>query len=214
MEPSEVCPGWTVKLGGVKVHCPTVERPRQQVWDFNPSVSPASATVGAGGSANFNVNVSPVNGFNGTVNLACSSSSGLISCSFNPSPLTVSASGTATSLLTVTASSQAASARKYSKAGASILGFLLIVLALPIGALLTDGRFRQKWFACLSLLLALCVILSCGGGASGGGGGGSGGGGGGGVGGGGGGSQSYSISIQVSSGNNTKSAGTITLTVN
>jgi hypothetical protein len=174
-----------------------------QVSGYTASVSPSSATVAPGSSANFNVAVAAVNGFNGTVNFGCSSSSGLISCSFNPGSLTVSASGAATSALTVTASSQAASARRGSGGRTSFLSFLVIGLALPIGALLTVAKSRQKWFALGCLVLLPCVGLSCSSGGSSGGGGG-----------GGGGSQTYTIGVQVSSGNSSQTAGTITLTVN
>jgi hypothetical protein len=178
-----------------------------QLSGFTASVSPSNATVAAGGSANFNVAVSSVNGFNGTVNFGCSTSSGLISCSFNPASLPVSGNGTAISVLTLTASSQAASAQRDSGTGINVLGSLLIALALPITASLSGRRSRQKWFACACLVLVLSMIPSCGGGAASVGGGGGGGGGGG--------SQTYSIGVQVSTGNNApQSAGTISLTVN
>ncbi len=166
-----------------------------QVWDFKGNVSPTSATVQAGGSANFNVTISSVNGFVGNVNLGCQPSSIHISCSFNPSSLDVPANGTATSTLTLTAGSQLASTHRH---GSRLL-FLATFLVFPLGALLLNvANTRRKWVGALLVLLALGLMPSCGGGSSGGGGGGG---------------TPYSVIMQVSSGNYGKNAGTSTLTV-
>lgn len=187
-----------------------------QVSDFAASVAPLTATLKAGGSANFNVAVSPVNGFNGSVNFWCSTSSGLISCSFNPSTATVAANGTATSVLTLTASSQAASARK-GLAPNTYARTVALYLALPFSLSVVFCRSRRRSTAILWLLFVMCALLSCGGGGGSGltgGGGGSGGGGGGD----GGNSQTYSVTVRVSASalgsSDTHSAGPITLTVN
>ena len=105
--------------------------------DFTASVSPTSASVTKKGrlGKNFNVTVSPVNGFNGSVNFACSSSSGLVACSFNPTSATVPANGTATSVLTLTASSQAASEGRRGRNGIGLVGELLFGLLLPLSSL-------------------------------------------------------------------------------
>lgn len=184
-----------------------------QVSDFTGLVSPTSATVKAGGSANFTVTVTPVNGFDGMVNFSCSSSTGLISCAFNPSSTSVPAGGNATSALTLTASSQLASGAE--KKRNRLLVSFAIHWIVPVGVLVfTTGDRKRRTRLGLGLLLFIFGI-SCGGGSSSSGGGGGGGAEGGG-GGGGGGSTSYSVTVQVSSqnGNYAKSAGTITLTVN
>ena len=166
-----------------------------QVWDFNPSVAPLSATVNAGGSATFNLTVASANGFDGNVTFGCETSSGLISCTFNPVSTTVPPNGNATSSLTLTASSQLGSAH-----GRSSWIFPAAVLMLPVGAFFLSSR--RKLVAVLLVLLGLSWTPSCGGGGSGGGGGGGGGG------------TAYTINVLVSSGNSTKTAGTIKLTVN
>jgi len=173
-----------------------------QVSDFTASVSPTSASVAKGGSANFNVSVSPVNGFDGTVGFTCSSSSGLISCAFNPASTTVPANGTGTSVLTLTASSQAASTTQGPRNWSPLVRPLAVAFALPLGILLTGAKFRRKGLVIVFLAIAVCGTLSCGGASPAGGGGG-------------GGSQNYSIVVMVSGGSSTtKTAGTITLTVN
>jgi len=169
----------------------------QVTADFTGSVSPTSATVSAGGSANFNVAVTSESGFSGSVSLACSAS-GPVACSFKPASVTVPANGTGTSVSTVTASSQAASAAKLRKSWTPILALGLV---LPIGAFLIVARSKRRWLGFVVVVLVLCGIPSCGGASYGGGGGG--------------GPQTYSIIVQASLGNTyTQKVGTITLTVN
>ena len=170
----------------------------QVTADFTASVSPTSATVSAGGSANFKVGVTSQSGFSGSVSFACSASSSLVACSFNPASLMVPANGTGTSVLTANAISKAASSTKLRK---SLIPILALGLVLPIGALSVVARSRRRWLGCVVVVLLVSGIPSCGGSQAGGGGGA--------------GSQTYSITVQVSSGNAyTTTAGTITLTVN
>jgi len=165
-----------------------------QVWDFLPSVAPTSATVNSSGSATFTVTVASANGFNANVTFSCGAP-GNISCSFSQTSATVPAGGTVTSTLTLTATSQAGSVDQ----GRAHLALAFAILGLPLGGLLiTVTGSQRRWFSCILLLLLVC--WSCGGGSSGGGGGGGG--------------TPYSISVRVTSGNNAKNAGTITLTVN
>ncbi|MCU1307404.1 MAG: hypothetical protein JWN45_2099, partial [Acidobacteriaceae bacterium] len=178
-----------------------------QVWDFNPSVTPLSATVKAGSSANFNLNVDSVNGFNGPVSLYCATSAGGLTCAFNPSTLTVSAGTTVTAALTINVAPGLAS--KKTRNGTLLYATWITCGTLPL--LLCWGGTRQKLRRSASILLVL-FLVSCGGGA----GSGSGGGNGGGTGGGGGGSsRNYTVTVQVGSGSNyVKAAGKIQLTVN
>ena len=168
-----------------------------QVSDFSPSVTPTSATVSPEGAANFNVSVLSLNGFEGNVVFLCGTSTLQIGCSLNPTSTTVPAGGKGTSTLTVTASSQLGSAVEQDRWARAHLTLLAFGLVLPIAGLfliVTDNR--RKWIVCLFLFLALCWMPSCGGGSSGGGG------------------TSYQVTVQVSSGNETKTAGTVTLNVN
>ena len=168
-----------------------------QVWDFNGSVTPTSATVKAGGSADFTVKIASVNGFIGTVDFGCQPSNQLISCSFSPASVDVPANGTATSTLTLTARTQ----NKSADHRRSRLLFLATSLLLSAVFLTGGPDRRQRWAGVLFLGLTLTWTISCGGASSGGGGGGGGGG------------TPYSIGVQISSGSVGKTAGTITLTV-
>jgi hypothetical protein len=125
----------------------------------------------------------------------------------NPSPaasVIVPANGTASSTLTLTANTQASLAPRGSPHKESLV-FLVLGLVVPVsGILLTIGGSRRRRLAFLFLLALAIWVPSCGGGASSTGGGGSGAGGGGGSG------TSYAVTVMAGS----KTAGTITLTVN
>ena len=68
------------------------------------SVSPASAVINVGGSATFNLSLNSTNAVPGTVSLACGGVPSGVSCSFNPSSLSLAANGTASSALSVSVS--------------------------------------------------------------------------------------------------------------
>ena len=68
------------------------------------SVSPASAVINVGGSATFNLSLHSTNAVPGTVSLACGGVPSGVSCSFNPSSVTLDANGTASSALSVSVS--------------------------------------------------------------------------------------------------------------
>jgi uncharacterized protein (TIGR03118 family) len=71
--------------------------------DFSLNLSAQSATVRPGGSTNLTISASAVGGFNGQINLSCSSVAG-ITCAFNPATISPGSS-TASSTLTITAAS-------------------------------------------------------------------------------------------------------------
>jgi uncharacterized protein (TIGR03118 family) len=71
--------------------------------DFSLNLSAQSATVTAGGSTTLTIGASAVGGFNGQINLSCSTVSG-ITCAFNPATISPGSS-TGPSTLTITAAS-------------------------------------------------------------------------------------------------------------
>ncbi|MGA2888645.1 MAG: glycoside hydrolase family 6 protein [Terracidiphilus sp.] len=80
----------------------------QSVPSFTLSVSPASLSLVQGTSGTSTINVTPVNGFTGTVTYAASGLPSGVIASFSSNVLTLSASGTATvgsSLVTITGTS-------------------------------------------------------------------------------------------------------------
>jgi hypothetical protein len=82
------------------------------VPDFALSTSPSSATLRSGSSAVFTITASSMNGFVDAVSLTCSvspASTFAPTCAFNPPSITPTASGSATSKLTVTTTGPTAS---------------------------------------------------------------------------------------------------------
>jgi hypothetical protein len=135
-------------------------------------------SVQAGGSGTAGFNLAPIGGYSGTVNLTCTTSSSLITCSLSPSTVTVN--GQVITTLTVNASAQATAALAMTQRrapsrwplAAGIVGFGLLFVR----------RLRKStiWRSMLLslVLLAVLSVSSCGGsggGSSGGGGGGTGG---------------------------------------
>jgi hypothetical protein len=137
--------------------------------DFTVAASPLSpATVSAGGSATSTITITPMNGFNGTVSLSCSSVTPAVTrapaCSFNPSSV---ANGSGASTLTV--STMAATSASL---GPQSEGFFYAVWLSIGGLALLGAGFISGWKKLFGLLLA-CLMLSgliflaaCGGGSS------------------------------------------------
>jgi hypothetical protein len=138
-----------------------------------------SATVTAGQTATYNLQVSPVNGFNGTVTLSCGDALAKSTCSVSPSSVTVN--GTAASALTVTVTTTAASMLgPYSTPASrrpSVPLVLPLLLVLAVALIVAESAVarnpRRRLVPALALLaLSLVWIGGCGGGSSSGGGGG------------------------------------------
>jgi hypothetical protein len=147
-----------------------------QVGSFgSAAISPASATLAVGQSANFSLSVTSVNGFSGTVLLGCLPNIGGrpvngVQCTFAPQQATFDANGKLTSQLTVTISSRPASAVINARAS-GILGStraLALMAALILPALLFVPRKNARRIALSCVVaVAMCFVVSCGGGGGG-----------------------------------------------
>jgi uncharacterized protein (TIGR03118 family) len=73
--------------------------------DFSISASPSSMTISAGQTATFTVTAGSLNGFNSAANLTCSGQPINSTCSFSPASVTPASGGMATSMMTVSTSS-------------------------------------------------------------------------------------------------------------
>jgi hypothetical protein len=108
------------------------------IGTITASVSPTSATIAVLSSANFTLNLSSTNGFNGTVNLDCPGLPAGITCTFNPTSTAVPGAATLT----------------------------VAVSAKPTGSLIPNGPhdldgFGLRWNAVWTMVLAaLALILS------------------------------------------------------
>jgi hypothetical protein len=185
------------------------------------SVSPASAVINVGGSATFNLSVHSTNSVPGTVSLACGGVPSGVSCSFNPSSLSLASNGTASSALSVSVSLKP-SASLAQRGPSSNFGpqpngpqttvewmwgiglalFATILIAKP----LITRALRYKcadWARAFALTLLLAAVAagmqSCGGGTQ--------------SGGGGGGSITVPLTLQARSNSTSSNLQTITITV-
>ncbi len=142
-----------------------------QSFDFTMSLAPSSASVKAGQSTNFALDVSPtIATFPNSVSLACSKLPALTTCTFNPAQV---ASGSGDSVVTLTMATTAAlpAALKFA------LSMFLVSLPLATVFLAVNNRpdTRNKRRAKTAMIFVLLLsCLSCGGGLQGNGGGGGG----------------------------------------
>lgn len=136
--------------------------------DFSLGATPSTASVIAGRSTQFTLNVVPSGGFANSVSFSCTPVTG-VTCSFNPAAVTP-ANGPASTVLTVTTS-----------ANVSHFGFLIPELIGPLTvlaamALLSLAKWRGRSLPCVrrpqfAVVVAATVILGlavggCGGSAS------------------------------------------------
>ncbi|HKV77687.1 MAG TPA: SBBP repeat-containing protein [Candidatus Sulfotelmatobacter sp.] len=139
-----------------------------------------SATVTAGQTATYDLQVSPVSGFIGTVSFGCTDALAESTCSVSPNSATLN--GTAASAFTVTVATTAKSVfgpfSMRDKQGPPtdpipVIMFLLALASLLSGSVVAARSPRRRLVPVLAVLaLALMWTASCGGGGSNGGGGG------------------------------------------
>jgi hypothetical protein len=95
---------------GAVVHSAIVTLVVSVAGDFSISVTPASRTIGRGGSTTYSVSITATPGFSGTVNLSAGGAPKFVTATFSPASVVQSG----TSVLTVTT-------RKQVKTGSSTL---------------------------------------------------------------------------------------------
>ncbi len=150
----------------------------QSISDFAITANPPSATIRAGQSATFTITLTPISGFNGTVNLACTGLPSFTTCTFTPPSLTPSGGAVTSTLVIKTTGPNAALrfpgdsgnrpvyALMWSLSGGGIAGLVLL------GNFAQGGSRRKKrWMTMLALtlmLLLLAALVGCGGGGGGG----------------------------------------------
>jgi uncharacterized protein (TIGR03118 family) len=137
--------------------------------DFSISASPSSMTISAGQTATFTVTVGSLSGFNSAANLTCSGQPINSTCSFSPASVTPASGGMATSMMTVSTSSN-----PYMHAGLingnQTGGRYAMMLAVPALVLLATflagsiGRSRtagNKWVPSLAGSLVFLIATAC-----------------------------------------------------
>lgn len=118
--------------------------------DFSFTASPQSQTVTAGGSANYMLNLSAVNGFSGTVTFTCASGSG-ITCTFNPPSVSPTGTGVMTTMTVQTSSGvthYGPMALLLHIGGAGLFGVVLL------------GAGKRRRFTSAVLAMSFVVVLA------------------------------------------------------
>jgi subtilase family serine protease len=140
------------------------------------SSNPVVTVASPGASGTMNVVAYPVNGYTGTVNLACSNLPTAATCSFSPSSVVFTASTSATTGIpvtvtvnTTTASMTTPFSRPWGTIGWATGSAMLVGLVLLMAILFLGSYHREpRWNTALALAaFALLTMLSaCGGGSS------------------------------------------------
>jgi Subtilase family/FG-GAP-like repeat len=148
------------------------------------SVSPTTATINVGGSANFNVILTSAYGYTNQFTFGCVNPPAGVSCSFSPPSGTLPAGGTINSTLTVKITSQVSSLAgtrgpvrsdsRRPEVPIAPIAFVAVLAAL-LAYLMARLSYTSTWQVATRTLFAVGLILcgfcvgSCGGGSGGGG---------------------------------------------
>ncbi|WP_446743719.1 FG-GAP-like repeat-containing protein [Silvibacterium acidisoli] len=120
--------------------------------DFALAATPSSATVSAGQPANYQLSVTPANGFDQAVTFACAGLPAGTACVFNPASVTPS-SAAATTALTITTTGSATTAASLSRTFTGGIAFAVL------GLFVLPYSFRQNGYR-YRLMLVACVLMS------------------------------------------------------
>ncbi len=139
------------------------------VTDFSLTASPAEATVAAGGAANYTLTLTPLNGFNNTVELTCSGQPAVTTCLLVPSAPTLTGAGAASVKLTLQTASRSTASPRQPPWTSSRDGWnwLLLLLWVWSCAHAVRRRARATPIALASFLACLLLWSACGGGGGG-----------------------------------------------
>jgi uncharacterized protein (TIGR03118 family) len=137
--------------------------------DFSIAASPSTMTISAGQTASFTVTVGGLNGFNSAVMLTCSGQPVNSTCSFSPASVTPASGGTATSMMTISTSSNPymhAGLISGNQSGGRYAMMLavptLVLLAMFLAGSLWRGRAAgNKWIPNLAGSLIFLIATAC-----------------------------------------------------
>jgi len=141
--------------------------------DFGIAVSPSSATVPAGQFVNYGLTLTPLNGFNSTINFSCSGLPALASCTFNPATVTLNGTQSASTTLSIQTAGNGSSAtfapHKDARSGGAFAPLFAAFIPCSF-ALFCFGRKRRKALRQMliggAMLAIVSVFVACGGSSS------------------------------------------------
>jgi hypothetical protein len=142
----------------------TVNVTQTSTADFTMAPQQPQINMQSGGSGTVGVNLASLNSFNGVVTLACTPSSGNITCGVNPASPTLNGTTTATVTVNSIAQPPATSLPSHSSlagwlgAGSSLIGAFVLLAGF------SDGKRKRRPLRVLGLFAGLAFAVSCGGG--------------------------------------------------
>jgi hypothetical protein len=142
--------------------------------DYTLSANPSNATIQPGSSAAFTITLTPINGYNGTVTLACGQLPAGVTCAFSTGTLTPANNQVATSTLTIkttSASSASLSGSPVAPRGPAFPELLACITGMGLfGFVLMEdkNRKRSRWAIVLGVVTLIMILglVGCGGGTS------------------------------------------------
>jgi hypothetical protein len=142
--------------------------------DFSITASPSSNSVTAGATATYTATLAPIDGFSGTVQLACAGAPTKATCTFAKTPVTLDGSSSVD--VTVTVTTTAPTTVSFITPSPLDNTFRLSTLSACIGFVPIAGLLltrRRKLAAIAAFVVIAFALVACGGGSNSGGGGGS-----------------------------------------
>ena len=134
---------------------------------FGFSAGAPSAAVTAGSSAQVPLSIAPVNGFTGTVTLACAGLPVNATCSFSPAAASVVATAPTVLTVTINTNTKTAALQPLHRSGliAGIAAAFMLPFASLFGLRMRYGAVTAMRGMCLSLILiaSFAVVGGCGG---------------------------------------------------
>ena len=134
--------------------------------DYSLDATPTSVTIHHGKSANFTITVTPLNGYNGSVNFSCGGVPTGVTCQFSPASVKPT-NGPVQLTLTVTAAATMSAAAQPNRSGRGLPPWAVATTGL-FGFVLVEGMGNRRRRALMVgiAILALVAMLSlagCGG---------------------------------------------------
>jgi hypothetical protein len=132
-----------------------------EATNFSASILPSSATVVAGSTAHYSVDVNASPGFGANVSFQCSSLPVGASCGFQPATLSFNGSNNQSSALSVTTTARPPTTITSTKWRGPVYALWLMAPGLALLSLGSRKRRRNRLlgFLALSTLFALVVLL-------------------------------------------------------
>ncbi|MFZ0962437.1 MAG: choice-of-anchor D domain-containing protein [Terriglobia bacterium] len=139
-----------------------------QAPDFSLTVSgsPASATVNAGGTATYKLNITPLGGLSGTAGFTCTGAPLEATCTVNPASINLSGSASAPMTVTVSTTARSAIWPGPKPPAAPWKWVWMLATLLALGAILMRGNrlaWRHAWVLPGLAMLGLALSAGCGG---------------------------------------------------